>query len=123
MGAPRTKQWESLVEFVDALRTCLGLETYENIRNRKAAALGGEVMKRRARAKRGRIAAGPLALVMLAGCAHAPTPIAPTEHAACSTAAAPELTSCPYREELPKTVLYTSSGLECENCNAAEFSR
>lgn len=57
------------------------------------------------------------------GCSGAPTPIAPTaKHAACSTAASPELTSCPYREELPKTVLYTSSGLECEHCNVAEFS-
>lgn len=62
-------------------------------------------------------------VALAAGCASTPAPIAPTKHAACSTAAAPELTSCPYLEELPKTRLYTSSGLECEHCNVAEFSR
>lgn len=63
------------------------------------------------------------ACLLLSSCAHAPTPVAPTKHAACSTAASPELASCPYREELPKTRLYTSSGLECQHCNVAEFSR
>lgn len=63
-------------------------------------------------------------LVALAASCAQPAPVAPTaKHAACSTAAAPELTSCPYREELPKTRLYTSSGLECEHCNVEEFSQ
>jgi hypothetical protein len=74
---------------------------------------------RRARESRRQLIA--LIACLAFGCA--PRANTSVKHASCSTAAAPELTSCPYREPPLTGVLVESSGLECEHCNVAEFSR
>ena len=65
-----------------------------------------------------------LALVCCAGCAHVPPTVADAKSATWGTVMDPEAKAALYRDDLdPNSPLVTSSGLECEHCNVAEFSR
>lgn len=63
-------------------------------------------------------------LLLISGCASAPARVGDAKHATWGTAANPEAEPAPYRDDLsPESPLVTSSGLECEHCNVAEFTR